>query len=158
MKFILQRNTAQVEAKYHYLQEGEAFGSFDAGPIEDATLTVIGRGVYDSIYDIGDAFSHKFTEQEKEKRKFEYKLREIYTDLALPPLSFRIGRQQVVWGETDNFRALDQLRAGRVMAAPVRDCLRSGSHRRLQPAFGGLPVFQSPDFALDPRFLLGEIL
>lgn len=107
MKFILQRNTAQVEAKYHYLQEGEAFGRFDTGPLEDATLTVIGRGVYDSIYDIGDAFSHKFTEQEKEKRKFEYKLREIYTDLALPPFSLRLGRQQIVWGETDNFRALD---------------------------------------------------
>ena len=41
------------------------------------------------------------------KRKFEYKLREVYLDTAIPPFSFRIGRQQVVWGETDNFRALD---------------------------------------------------
>ena len=106
-KLIMQRNTAQVEARYHFLQEGQAFGRFATGPLEDATLTVIGRGVYDSLYDLGDAFSHKFTAQEKEKRKFEYKLREIYTDLAFPPLSFRIGRQQVVWGETDNFRALD---------------------------------------------------
>jgi hypothetical protein len=75
--------------------------------LEDGNFTVIGRGVYDSIYDIGDAFSKKFTKQEKEKRKFEYKLREIYMDLALPPFSVRLGRQQVVWGETDNFRALD---------------------------------------------------
>src|SRR5262245_35819967 len=79
--FIMQRNTAQIEAKYHFLQEGRAFGSFSTGPIEDATLTVIGRGVYDSIYDIGEAFSHKFTQQEKEKCKFEYKLREAYVDL-----------------------------------------------------------------------------
>jgi len=107
LKFIMQRNTAQLEARYHFLQEGEAFGWFDTGPLEDAKLTVIGRGVYDSIYDIGDAFSKKFTQQEKEKRKFEYKLREIYTDFAIPPVSLRIGRQQVVWGETDNFRALD---------------------------------------------------
>jgi hypothetical protein len=106
-KFILQRNTAQVEAKYHFLQEGQAFGSFSAGPIEDASLTVIGRGVYDSIYDIGEAFTSKFSEQEENKRKFEYKLREIYTDIAIPPFSLRLGRQQVVWGETDNFRALD---------------------------------------------------
>ncbi len=106
-KFILQRNTAQIEGRYHFLQEGQAFGSFDTGPLEDAKLTVIGRGVYDSLYDIGDAYSHKFTAQEKEKRKFEYKLREIYTDLAIPPFSLRIGRQQVVWGESDNFRALD---------------------------------------------------
>src|SRR5262245_8440989 len=105
--FIMQRNTVQIEAKYHFLQEGRAFGSFSAGPIEDATLTVIGRGVYDSIYDIGPAFSKKFTTQEKEKREFEYKLREIYTDIAIPPFSLRLGRQQVVWGESDNFRALD---------------------------------------------------
>jgi uncharacterized protein DUF1302 len=106
-KFILQRNTAQIEAKYHFLQEGQAFGWFSLAPLEDASLTVIGRGVYDSIYDIGDAFSDKFTHQEKMKRKFEYKLREVYLDTAIPPFSFRIGRQQVVWGETDNFRALD---------------------------------------------------
>ena len=106
-KFIMQRNTAQLEAKYYFLQESQAFGRFDTGFIEDASLTVIGRGVYDSIYDIGDAFSEKFTAQEKEKRKFEYKLREIYTDIAIPPFSLRLGRQQVVWGETDNFRALD---------------------------------------------------
>ena len=68
---------------------------------------MIGRGVYDSLYDIGDAYSDKFTQQEKDKRKFEYKLREIYTDLAIPPFSLRLGRQQVTWGETDNFRALD---------------------------------------------------
>lgn len=106
-KFIAQRNTAQIEAKYYFLREGRAFGLFSTGPVEDATLTVIGRGVYDSLYDIGDAFSEKFSRQEKEKRKFEYKLREAYVDLAIPPLALRIGRQQVTWGETDNFRALD---------------------------------------------------
>ena len=84
-KFIMQRNTAQVEARYHFLQEGQAFDRFHTGFLEDAKLTVIGRGVYDSIYDIGEAFSKKFSEQEKEKRKFEYKLREIYTDLSIPP-------------------------------------------------------------------------
>lgn len=90
----MQRNTAQIEAKYHFLQEGRVFGWLSTGPLEDASLTVIGRGVYDSIYDIGDAMSDKFTVQEREKRKFEYKLREVYLDTALPPFSLRIGRQQ----------------------------------------------------------------
>ena len=103
----MQRNTAQIEGRYHFLQESRAFDRFSTGWLEDATLTVIGRGVYDSIYDIGPAFSKKFTVQEKEKRKFDYEFRELYTDLALPPFSLRLGRQQVVWGETDNFRALD---------------------------------------------------
>ena len=90
-KFILQRNTAQVEAKYHFLQEGQAFERFDTGPLEDASLTVIGRSVYDSLYDIGDAYTSKFSEQEENKRKFEYKLREIYVDMAVPPFSLRLG-------------------------------------------------------------------
>ena len=73
-KFIAQRNTAQIEAKYYFLREGRAFGLFSTGPVEDATLTVIGRGVYDSLYDIGEAFSEKFSRQEKEKREFESKV------------------------------------------------------------------------------------
>ena len=48
-KFIMQRNTAQVEGRYHFLQEGRAFRSFTTGAIEEASLTVIGRGVYDSL-------------------------------------------------------------------------------------------------------------
>jgi hypothetical protein len=41
--------------------------------------------------------------------KFESTLREAYIDLALrdAPLSFRLGRQQVIWGETDQFRLMD---------------------------------------------------
>ena len=40
---------------------------------------------------------------------FENTLREAYIDLALAdaPLSFRLGRQQVIWGESDQFRLMD---------------------------------------------------
>jgi hypothetical protein len=43
--------------------------------------------------------------------RFENDLREFYVDLKLRgvPLSIRAGRQQVVWGETDNFRMLDRI-------------------------------------------------
>ena len=57
--FIMQRNTAQIEGRYHFLQEGKAFGWLSTGPLEDATFTAIGRGVYDSIYDIGEHFSER---------------------------------------------------------------------------------------------------
>ena len=93
-KFILQRNTAQLEARDHFLQESQAFGWLQTRPFEDGTFTVIGRGVYDSIYDIGDAFSDKFTQQEKEKRKFEYKLREIYM-YPFPLIHFSMCRLSV---------------------------------------------------------------
>jgi hypothetical protein len=43
--------------------------------------------------------------------KFDNQIREAYVDLAFRrvPLSLRVGRQQVVWGETDNFRMLDRV-------------------------------------------------
>jgi hypothetical protein len=42
--------------------------------------------------------------------QFDNQLREAYIDLKLRPipLSVRAGRQQIVWGETDNFRMLDR--------------------------------------------------
>ena len=106
-EFIMQRNMAQLESKYYFLRGSQAFGRFATGPLEEATLTLIGRGVYDSIYDIRHTYSEPFGHNEKENRKFEYKLREAFVDMVLPPFTIRLGRQQVVWGETDNFRALD---------------------------------------------------
>lgn len=106
-EFVMQRNTAQIESKYYFLRNSRAFNRFATGPLEETTLTLIGRGVYDSIYDIRDTYSEAFDKHEKLNRKFEYKLREAFVDLVLPPFTLRLGRQQVVWGETDNFRALD---------------------------------------------------
>jgi len=47
---------------------------------------------------------------ERDAYKFENTLREAYIDVKLRtiPLSVRAGKQQVVWGETDNFRMLDR--------------------------------------------------
>ena len=106
-ELIMQRNTAQLEGKYYFLRESQAFGRFSTGPLEEATLTLIGRGVYDSIYDIRHTYSEAFGKDERLNRQFEYKLREAFVDMVLPPFTLRLGRQQVVWGETDNFRALD---------------------------------------------------
>ena len=41
--------------------------------------------------------------------KFESTLREAYIDLSLAdaPVSLRLGRQQVIWGESDQFRLMD---------------------------------------------------
>jgi hypothetical protein len=49
------------------------------------------------------------TQGERSSDKFENVLREAYIDLKLKdlPLSFRIGRQQVIWGESDQFRLMD---------------------------------------------------
>jgi hypothetical protein len=43
--------------------------------------------------------------------KFDNQLREAYVDVKFRdlPLTVRAGRQQIVWGETDNFRMLDRV-------------------------------------------------
>jgi hypothetical protein len=51
----------------------------------------------------------RLTESSRDKAKFENTLREAYIDFKLQdlPLSFRVGRQQVIWGESDSFRLMD---------------------------------------------------
>jgi hypothetical protein len=48
--------------------------------------------------------------EERNQYKFNNTLREAYLDLKFRglPLSVRAGKQQIVWGETDNFRMLDR--------------------------------------------------
>ena len=47
---------------------------------------------------------------ERNQFKFDNELREAYIDLKLRtiPLTVRAGKQQIIWGETDNFRMLDR--------------------------------------------------
>jgi hypothetical protein len=53
-----------------------------------------------------DGLSH----EERDALKFDNQLREAYADIRFRgiPLTIRAGRQQIVWGETDNFRMLDR--------------------------------------------------
>ncbi|MGR8918112.1 MAG: DUF1302 family protein [Gammaproteobacteria bacterium] len=104
---IMQRNTLQLESKYYFLRDSLAFDRFDTGPLEEATLSVTGRAWYDSIYELRDSYDEAFAGESGENREYETKIREVFVDFLLPPFSLRLGRQQVVWGETDQFRALD---------------------------------------------------
>jgi hypothetical protein len=60
-----------------------------------------------SYHDLGlSGLSHG----DRENLRFENALREFYFDVKFRglPLTVRAGRQQIVWGETDNFRMLDR--------------------------------------------------
>ncbi|MGH7893520.1 MAG: DUF1302 family protein, partial [Candidatus Binatia bacterium] len=50
------------------------------------------------------------TKRERDQYQFENQLRDAYIDLKFRPipLTVRAGKQQIVWGETDNFRMLDR--------------------------------------------------
>jgi hypothetical protein len=59
-----------------------------------------------------DAFTLEgLSNNDRQTLRFENALREAYVDVRFRqiPLSVRAGRQQVVWGETDNFRMLDRV-------------------------------------------------
>lgn len=125
--FIMQRNSLKLRLEYKWLQRGKAFGKFNVPFIERSDLFVLYRGVYDSIYDItpgqtdrtdisGDPIEPQFASLDsipknlRDEYKWNNLIREAYTDIYFKniPLTLRIGKQQVVWGESDGFRMLDR--------------------------------------------------
>ena len=74
-------------------------------------FTVAGtfRGTYDAIYDLrsnSDQWGREYAGSRDALSK-EAKVRELYVDTAFGDWDFRIGRQQVVWGESDGLRLMD---------------------------------------------------
>jgi hypothetical protein len=108
------RNEFRLDLRYYFL--GKFSGpEGDVGtqiyPINRARLSLLYRARYDGVYDIRDHY-RKLGYDRDDFRFPEGKLpRELFLDLELQKpldsLSFRIGKQQVVWGEADLFRSLD---------------------------------------------------
>jgi hypothetical protein len=105
-ELIMQRNTVQLEGRWEFLRSGNLFG-LSTGRLEQGSFTMISRTVYDSVYDVRGSYRDRFTDEERDDLRYEANIREAYGELLLPPVTLRLGRQQVVWGETDFFRALD---------------------------------------------------
>lgn len=123
-QFIQNRNTMRIRVDYDWLQNGKFIDKIDVPFIERSKLYLLYRGVYDGFYDIKPSDSqvgqtrwddlvggsiNNLSGQQRSDDKFENRLREAYVDLKLKgaPLSFRLGRQQVIWGESDQFRLMD---------------------------------------------------
>src|SRR5262249_6714852 len=78
----------------------------------------VGMSYFDFATKVRGLDRHRFTldgltHGERDALKFDNQLREAYADVRLRgiPLSIRAGRQQIVWGESDNFRLLDRVNA-----------------------------------------------
>ncbi len=122
-QFIQNRNTLRVRLDYEWIKDGKAIEKFALPWVRSSHLFLLYRGVYDSAYDaapggeLHDILGQpagRLADLSSDRRnalKFENRLREAYVDIDLRhlPLSFRLGRQQIVWGETDNFRMLDRV-------------------------------------------------
>ena len=122
-QFVQNRNTLRVRLDYEWLKDGNWIERFSVPWVRSSHLYLLYRGVYDSVYDIAPGGNLRgilgqstgriadLSGSRRDQLKFpENELREGYVDLELRdlPLSFRLGRQQVVWGETDQFRMLDR--------------------------------------------------
>jgi hypothetical protein len=108
-------------SKIFLLYRGVYDGFYDLAP----TDRQVGQSRFDDLvggpisgHDIGrvDAQGHalsgqysRYTDNQRTGLKWENVLREAYVDfkLAKLPVSFRLGRQQVIWGESDQFRLMD---------------------------------------------------
>jgi hypothetical protein len=73
---------------------------------------IVGRFMYEAVYNVGPQGLKDVRENDKENIdnfKQAYDLWECYGDITKGPVFFRIGRQNVSWGETDVFRLLDMI-------------------------------------------------
>src|ERR1051326_3070547 len=124
---VQQRNTFRLQYEHVLMKNGDLLnGVANLKPVfKSKNFFAYYRLVYDSIYDIAPgpfirsqdgSRSGKisdFSNGERRDMALENVLREVFVDLDLSalPVSFRIGRQQIVWGEAISFRALDSANA-----------------------------------------------
>ncbi len=107
-----------------FLQKEDIHGRAYAPQKDKAGNILYRRNVYQFATEVGNSNTGKkfsgnvlglsgLSSDERNAFKFENTLREVYADIKFRglPLTVRAGRQQIVWGETDNFRMLDRANA-----------------------------------------------
>ena len=94
--------TPQIVQKFDIHEH--AYGGLTLGQLAK-TLTTKNGTRLNALY-LGTGL----TQDEKDAYRFDDQLREAYMDIKFRtlPLTVRAGKQQIVWGETDNFRMLDR--------------------------------------------------
>jgi len=71
---------------------------------------IVARFLYDAVYDVGPQAFQDVKDRDKENItsfSHQYDLWEAYVDLSRGAVFFRLGKQNLAWGETDVFRLLD---------------------------------------------------
>lgn len=118
---IQERNTFRLQYEHELAKRGKFLDEWELPFVDSLHFFGYYRFVYDAVYDInpGGILENqdgsrgiKFSQiQGKDEIRFENVLREVFFDVNLKdlPLSLRIGRQQISWGEALNFRALDSV-------------------------------------------------
>jgi len=123
IEWVQWRNELRVE--YHYedlIDDHKLFGRYAMSLfpfIRQADFSFIYRGRIDPVYIVRDKYRKLYNENQTDHYLFpENDIREINLDVDFGDvfgheLSMRLGRQQIVWGESALFRSID-------MANPLR--------------------------------------
>jgi hypothetical protein len=121
-QLVQNRNTLRLRVDFDWLKNGKVIDKFTVPWIRSSHLFLLYRGVYDSVYDLAPGGNlhdilgrsvgslDSLPSNVRDGLKYENVLREAFIDVDFRdiPLSLRLGRQQIVWGESDNFRMLDR--------------------------------------------------
>lgn len=108
INWVQWRNEVRADLRYDLIQQGTGN---TWGPLNLVRFNMLYRGRMDPVYLLRDSYRRR----DYDRGDFEFPEgrtpRELFLDLgfqgALSRLSFRIGKQQVVWGEADLFRSID---------------------------------------------------
>jgi hypothetical protein len=115
IEYVQQRQEIRLGGIWHFVPlHGSGSGFF-----KKADLSLLLRGRYDAVFDIRDAYKKRGYDRQDFRFPEGSRPREFYADIEfnrglLEPLSLRIGKQQIVWGEADFFRSLDVINPLRI--------------------------------------------
>jgi hypothetical protein len=124
LQLVQNRNVFRLRGEWDAMQHEGLKEAVPSSLLSSLRLNVAYRGVYDSFYDIApgnpqvgqervdDLVGGRIRDLSRDRRdalKFDNQLREAYVDYSAGalPINFRLGLQQVVWGESDYFRLMD---------------------------------------------------
>jgi hypothetical protein len=115
IEYVQQRQEVRLGLVYHLVPlHGSSSGFF-----KKADMSLLWRGRYDAVYDIRQSYKDRNYDRQDFRFPEGDHPRELFADVEfnrgfLEPLSIRVGRQQVVWGEADFFRSLDVINPLRI--------------------------------------------
>jgi len=117
--------------------------------VENATLNMRYRFRADPTWTLRDSYTNKYSRHERKSYLFpENGFRDAFLDLdfgqvGVGKLSARIGRQQIVWGESDLYRSIDVIN-------PLRIDQNQGAGEKFDE-------FRSPIWALKLNYHIGNV-
>ncbi|MBF0485645.1 MAG: hypothetical protein HQL16_03920 [Candidatus Omnitrophica bacterium] len=103
----------------------------------DISFKVSGRAYYDTVYN----WTHNFNPEVKKDQQKELELRDTYLDYSNGPWDFRLGKQQIVWGD-----AVALFFADVVNARDMREFILPDLNMIRIPEWGSLVEYSAEPF------------